>query len=187
MRSLKPLGLCLCLYLLCGCATGSQALSGARELELIYDDGQPRERPILPSNSNFELLMKNEPNVPKACPRRLRFLVAQPGRLLFHLYDTGPDGRPWHVLYTIDQTYGPEMASSGSDGKWVVENLPELPCPSGPLWVGISLPDGRSEARLWASERDSGHVFQRDAEPQTAIVSAPVHYTPMVHLLLRPE
>ncbi len=178
----------LMLLLLCagGCAAAAQTTVSVREVEMAYDDGHPAERPILPSGS-YELLIKEEPHVPAFRPVQLRFMLAQPGRLVFHLYDTGPDGRPGQLLHTIDHAYPPAMSGSNTDGKWVIENLPELPTLHGPLWVGVGLSDPSSEARVWFSLNDSGHVYQRDAEPQTAVISAPVHQTPMVRLIIAPQ
>ena len=191
MRSVKhlvgPLGLGAVLWL-SACATSSAWTSGGtlREVEMAHDDGHPSERPILPSG-DFELLIKEEPNLAAYRPVRLRFLVAQPGRLLFHLYETGPDGRPGKLIYTLSGVYSPAMTSNGSDGKWVVEALSGLPTLHGPIWLGVGVPDSSSEARVWAAQNDSGHVFQRDTEPQTALMSSPVHYTPMVRLVLEPQ
>lgn len=174
--------------LLGACATtgGSYTNGAGREIELAHDDGRPSERPILPGGS-YELLLKSEPNVPSYRLLRLRFLVAQPGRLQLHVYDTSSEGRPGRLLYRVERDYGAPWTSNGNDGKWVVENLPELPPVKGPVWVGVGVPDQSSEARVWAAQNDSGHVFQRDAEPGTAIISAPVHYTPMVRLAIQPE
>lgn len=188
MRAAVILALGLLVLPLSGCATSNWSTSGSsiREVEMAYDDGHPKERPILPSGG-FELLIKNEPNIPSYKLLRVRFLVAQPGRLVLHLYSTGKDGRPEKVLYTISGDYGAQLTSNGSDGKWVVEMLPaDLPPVQGTLWVGIGVPDPSSEARIWASRNDSEHVYQRDEEPQTALISAPVHYTPMVRVSLQP-
>lgn len=183
MRSLiVPLSL---LFLGCATAGGNYAGPG-REIELAHDDGRPAERPILPQG-NYELLLKSEPNIPAYRLLRLRFLVAQPGRLQFQIYDTSADGRPGRLLHRLERDYSAPWTSNGSDGKWVVENLPELPPAKGPIWVGVAVPDRTSEARVWAAQNDSGHVFQRDSEPQTAIQSAAVHYTPMVRLDIQPE
>src|SRR5207245_1080592 len=118
----------------------------------------------------------------------LRFMVAQPGRLQFHLYaHDAQSGRPGKLIYTLSGAYSASVTSAGGDGKWVVENLPELASQTGPIWIGVGVPDSGSEARVWAAQNDSGHVYQRDMEPQTALISSPVHYTPMVRLVLQPE
>lgn len=188
MRSLGNLVCSLALGLLCGCATSSYGTGGnsLREIEMAHDDGRPADRPILPAG-DFELLIKSEPNLQGYKLRRLRFLVAQPGRLVFHLYAHDPQGRPGKLIYTLSGDYSPSMTSNGKDGKWVVENLPDLPPLNGPIWVGVGLPDATSEGRLWVAQNDSGHVFQRDTEPGTALTSSIVRYTPMVRLVLQPE
>lgn len=169
-----------------GCAATGPALVASREMELTYDDGHPSQQPILPPG-NFELLMKAEPNLPSYRPLRLRFLLAQPGRLVLHLYESGADGRPGKLLYTVDREYPPDLCSGASDGKSIIENLPELPDLHGPAFVGIGLSDPASGARLWVTDNDSGHVYQRDQEPGTALLSSTVHYTPMVRLVIAPH
>ncbi|MCS6912933.1 MAG: hypothetical protein RMK29_05015 [Myxococcales bacterium] len=170
------------------CATtgGAPTVGAVREIEMAHDDGRPAERPILPASS-FELLIKNEPNMPSFRPVRLRFMVAQPGRIQFQLYDTNEEGRPGRLLYRIERDYGPALTSNGTDGKWVIETLPPLPPMRGPVWVGVAVPEAGGEARLWAAKNDSGRVFQRDVEPQTALISSPVPYTPLVRLVVQPD
>lgn len=188
MRSLRESArfALLCGALLAGGCTTRYVGNSPRELELAHDDGRPAQRPVLPVSS-YELLLKQEPNLPAYRLLRLRFLVAQPGRLVLNVYDNGPTGKPGKLLHSIDRSYGAEVTSNGSDGKWVVETLPELPLQRGPLWVGLGVSDITSEARVWASSNDSGAVFQRDTQEQTAIMSTPVHYTPMVRLAVQPE
>lgn len=186
MRQMIRQMLC-CTVLLAGCAAGSNYVGNApRELELTLDDGHPAQRPVLPVSS-YELLIKAEPNLPKFKPVRVRFLVAQPGRLVFNLYDTEGTGKPGKLLASIDRNYGPELTSNGNDGKWVVERLPELPAQKGTLWLGVGVSDVASEGRVWAAANDSGGVYQRDQQPGTALISAAVHYTPMVRLAVQPE
>ena len=63
-----------------------------------------------------------------------------------------------------------------------------MPVLTGPLWLGISVPaSDPSAARLWTSRRESGQVFQRDAEPGTALQSTKLPMTPMVRLLVSAE
>ena len=158
------------------------------ELELSYDDGQPTERPIL-AVADFEWLIKFEPNLPAYSPRRLRLQLAQPGelRLVVYRHDEAT-GRPGARLGAPERTYGATFTSGGRHGKWVSEPLPGITTQSGPLWVGISVPraDG-SAARLWASKNESPQVYQRDAEPTTALLSGQLPVTPMVRLLLLPK
>lgn len=158
------------------------------ELELAYDDGQPTERPILAA-ADFEWLIKFEPNLPAYSPRRLRLLLAQPGelRLVVYRHDEAT-GRPGARLGAVERSYDATFTSGGRDGKWLSEPLPGIGVQSGPLWVGISVPrpDGGA-ARLWASKNESPQVFQRDAEPTTALQSGRLPVTPLLRLLVVPE
>ncbi len=158
------------------------------ELELSYDDGQPAERPILAA-PDFEWLIKFEPNLPAYTPRRLRLLVAQPGELRLILYrHDDATGRPGARIGAIERTYDAAFSSGGHDGKWLSEPITGVPVQTGPLWVGISVPrTDSSAARLWASKNESAQVFQRDAEPATALQSGRLPVTPMVRLLVVPE
>lgn len=171
---------------LAGCPGNSYTKNAPRELELAHDDGRPAQRPLLPV-TGYELLIKEEPNLTAYRPLRLRFLVAQPGRLIFNLYENGATGKPGKLLYTLDRTYSAELTSNGSDGKWVVETLPTLPPQRGPVWVGVGVSDLTSEARVWAAGNESGAVFQRDTQEQTAIMSTPIRFTPMVRLAIQPD
>lgn len=178
---------------LSGCASAPKAKDTppATELEIAYDDGQPAERPLLPPPA-FEWLVKFEPNLPAYRPLRLRFLLSQPGPLRLVLYAADAAGRPGLPLYTVERAYAPELASGGKDGKWLLEPLGELPVQTGPLFVGISVPaPGNDAARLWTAvpspaAASTPHVFQRDAEPGTALQSSSLALTPLLRLALTP-
>ena len=174
-----------------GCSGGPKSTKATvqeTELELAYDDGQPAERPML-AGADFEWLIKFEPNLPAYSPRRLRLLVAQPGELRLYLYrHDEASGRPGARLGAVERTYDASFTSSGRDGKWVSEPLSGVPVQTGPVWVGISVPKPDSgAARLWASKNESLQVYQRDAEPTTALQSGRLPVTPMVRLLVLPE
>lgn len=198
MRPVNPrrsalLGSAIALSLLgCGALQKSKDAPLQTELELAYDEGPPVERPLLPPSS-FEWLIKFEPNLPAYRPLRLRLLVAQPGALRLVLYQADAEGRPSTPLRTLDRDYAPELTSNGKDGKWLLESLSDIPLQTGPLFVGISVPaPGNDAARLWAAEKPSGaqgpaHVFQRDAEPATALQSSQLPLVPLVRLALVPS
>ncbi len=173
-----------------GCSASQRAGDRSQlqsELELAYDDGQPAERPLLPS-SDGEWLVRFEPTLPAYKPQRLRLLVAQPGKLRLALYRHDESGKPGAKLVQLERTYEVSHTSSGLDGKWVLEPVLDAPIVTGPLWLGISVPTSDpSAARLWTSRRESGQVFQRDAEPATAIQSTKLSLTPMVRLLVSAE
>ncbi len=171
-----------------GSAKSTRATLQETELELSYDDGQPAERPML-AGLDFEWLIKFEPNLPAYSPRRLRLLVAQPGELRLVLYrHDEASGRPGARLAAVEKNYDAAFTSGGRDGKWVSEPLGSLGPQSGPVWLGISVPkpDGGA-ARLWASKNESPQVYQRDAEPTTALQSGRLPVTPMARLLVVPE
>lgn len=190
--SLLPRALAAALLLPMGACSGSGKSTKATvietELELSYDDGQAAERPILAA-PDFEWLIKFEPNLPAYTPRRLRLLVAQPGelRLILYRHDEAT-GRPGARIGAIERSYDATFSSGGRDGKWLSEPITGVPVQTGPLWVGISVPrTDSSAARLWASKNESAQVFQRDAEPATALQSGRLPVTPMVRLLIVPE
>lgn len=173
-----------------GCTASSRMADRSQlqsELELAFDDGQPAERPLLP-NADGEWLVRFEPTLPAYKPQRLRLLVAQPGKLRLTLYRHDDSGRPGAKLTQLERTYEVNHTSSGLDGKWILEPVGEVPILTGPLWLGISVPTSDpSAARLWASRRESGQVFQRDSEPATALQSTKLPMTPMVRLLISAE
>lgn len=155
-------------------------------LELAYDDGQASERPLLPP-AGYEWLIKFEPALPAYRPLRLRLLLAQPGPLRLALYAADAAGHPGALLRTLERTYAPELTSGGQDGKWLLETLSELPVQSAALFVGVSVPaPGNDAARLWASAHPSPQIFQRDAEPGTALQSSRLPLTPLLRLELVP-
>jgi hypothetical protein len=190
----RPLVAALGLFLLAGgpACSGSQKSTKATvqetELELAYDDGQPSERPML-ATADFEWLIKFEPNLPGYAPRRLRLLLSQPGELRLSIYrHDEATGRPGARLFTIERTYDAGFTSGGRDGKWLSEPIVGVPAQSGPLWVGVSVPRAdNTAARLWASKSESTQVYQRDAEPTTALQSGRLPVTPMLRLLVVPE
>jgi len=70
----------------------------------------------------------------------------------------------------------------------LLEPVLDAPIVTGPLWLGISAATSDSSAaRLWTSRRESNQVFQRDAEPATAVQSTKLAFTPMVRLLISAE
>jgi hypothetical protein len=116
----------------------------------------------------------------------MRFQLAQPGHLVFSLYSITGEGNPGAAFRTIDRTYGPEMTSSGNDGKWVIEELAGLPVQKGPIFIGIYSPEKESDPRLWATSNDSGAVFQREADPSVPLSQTAIKRTPRLRVTVRP-
>ncbi len=173
-----------------GCASSQRAGDRSQlqsELELAFDDGQPAERPLLPGGDG-EWLIRFEPTLPAYKPQRLRLLIAQPGKLRMTLYRHDESGRPGAKITSLERTYEVNHTSSGLDGKWVLEPILDAPIQVGPLWIGLAVPTtDPTAARLWASRKESGQVFQRDGEPGTALQSTKLPMTPMVRLLVSAE
>jgi hypothetical protein len=167
-----------------GCAHSSTARMqpAGPLLEMQLDDGHATERPLTP-NQTFEVLMRFEPGLPEWNLKRLRFLLAQPGRVTFTLYAEGPDGRPGRTLASFAHDYDGALVSTGKDGRWIVEEL-ELPPGRGPLWIGYWSSSG--DARLWASSNATGAVFQREADPSTPLASLKIPRTPMLRVEVAP-
>jgi hypothetical protein len=151
-------------------------------MELTLDDGHPSERPLTPQKS-FEMLVRYAPLLPDYIPLRMRFLLAQPGFLVFAVYASTPEGGPGAELGRIERDYSPVLVSNGSDGRWVVEAL-TVPVQHGPLWIGI-FSRGDGDPRLWASSNNSGAVFVRDPNP-AARPSECLPRTPVLRLEVSP-
>jgi len=182
--------LALLFLLQSGCASSSRLLGNGQvshELELSFDDGQPADRPLLPPIEG-EWLLRFEPTLPAYKPQRVRFLVAQPGKIRFSLYAQDASGRPGAKLFSVERAYEINHTSSGSDGKWVLESMGDVAALSGPVWLGISVPTADvTAARLWVSRKEATQAFSRDPEPGTALQSTPLKVTPMVRLLVLPD
>jgi hypothetical protein len=151
-------------------------------LELTLDDGRPGERPLTPQRS-FETLMRFAPLVSDYIPLRFRFLLAQPGFLIFTVYAGTLENTPGAPLARIERDYDASLCSSGSDGRWVVEAL-AVPVQRAPVWIGIST-GGDADPRLWASSNNSGAVFARNGDP-TARPTERLPRTPILRLEVAP-
>jgi hypothetical protein len=158
------------------------AVTTGPTLELTLDNGRASERPLTPQKS-FEMLVRFAPLVPDYIPLRIRFLLAQPGHLVFTVYATTPEDLPGAELTRIERDYEPALVSNGSDGRWVIERL-ALPVQHAPLWIGI-YSRGEGDPRLWASSNDSHAVFVRDADP-AARLSERLPRTPVLRLEVAP-
>ena len=174
------------------CAHASAPRVPGPSMEVALDVGTPSERPLTPGRA-FEVLMKFDPGLPAYVPRRFRFLLAQGGHIVFTLYGTTGDGGPGSRLVEIDRLYDPAMASSGKDGRWIVEEVtlpPDRRVQRGPLWIGFHGPvgggGGGNDPRLWACSHDSGLVFQRDPDPATPLSSTRIPRTPTLRVEVEP-
>ena len=183
MRSLSPAPALLALCAL-GCSHAPPPRREGPLIELRLDEGRAQERPLTPSRL-FELLILFEPRMTSYQPVELRFLLAQPGHLVFHVYAVTGEGLPGPALKTIDRIYGPDLVSDSGDGKWVVEPLGDLPLQGGQLFIGLHGPDRQSDPRLWATSNDTGRVVQRDNDPRAPISRS--RRTPILRLVVAPR
>ena len=169
--------------LIIGCAAPIATLRPTSPtVEMQLDDGHASEKPLL-GNRAFETLLRFDFAMPAYTPRRLRFLLAQPGKIVFTLYDEAPDGKPGRALASFSRDYDAALVSSGSDGKWVGEEL-SLPRAAGALWVGVYGESG--DARIWASSNASAE-YTRDPDPSARLESLRAPRTLMLRLEASPE
>ena len=167
-----------------GCAHAPVAVEGPL-IEVVLDEGKPDQRPLTPDKT-FELLMRFDPKLPSYRLVRARFQLAQPGKLVFTVYAVDGSGRPGAPLKTIERNYPPACAGSADDGKWVVEDLSDVPPLGAPVFVGVYSPIKQEDPRLWACSNDSGAVFARDADPSLPMSSTKVRRTPRLRLVVAP-
>jgi hypothetical protein len=179
-----PLGLAACALALACAHRGALKIEGP-SVEVALDEGRPSERPLTPGQP-FEILIRIDPKLPQYQLASMRFQLAQPGHLVFTLYAITGEGNVGAPLKTIDRTYGPEMISAGDDGKFVVEDLSDVPVQRGPIFLGIYNPEKEGDARLWATSNDSGAVFQREADPSVPLSQTRLKRTPVVRVRVRP-
>ncbi len=168
-----------------GCAHAPSVVVEGPQIEVALDEGKPDQRPLTPGQP-FELLMRFDPKMAQYRARRLRFQLAQPGKLVFTVYAVDENGRPGRALKTIERDYGPDFAGGADEGKWVVEDLSSVPAMSGALFVGVYSPEKSGDARLWACSNDSGNVFARDTDPALPLSSSRVPRTPRLRVVVAP-
>ena len=156
------------------------------EIEIALDEGRAAEMPLTPPLT-FETLMRIDPHVAAYRLSSLRMLLAQPGHVVLRFYAIDDVGHPGALLTELDRVYGPEMTSSGSDGKWVVEHIDVAAVQHAPVFVGLSSPEKHGDPRLWASSNNTGEVFQRDADPSVALEHLRIPRTPKLRVTVLPQ
>ena len=86
--------------LACGCRPTLPPVEGPL-VELFHYEGRPNEKPVIPG-LQLETLVRFEPKLPAYRLRRLRFLLGQPGRIVFHIYRALPGGGPGPLIAEIE-------------------------------------------------------------------------------------
>jgi hypothetical protein len=171
--------------LLIACAHAPPPRLVGPELEVALDQGRADQRPLTPGQP-FEMLVRVEPKMAAWRPLRMRFQLAQPGPIVFTLYAVDANGRPGAALKSIERNYGPALTGGADDGKWVVEDLSDVPVQRAPIFIGLYSPEKTADARLWATSNDSGQVFQRDPDPSVPLSSMKIPRTPRLRVAVAP-
>jgi hypothetical protein len=182
VRGLTPSARLIPALLIAGCAH-APPVAGGPEVEIALDEGRASEQPLTPPQP-FEMLLRIDAKMPVYRLRRMRFLLAQPGHIVFTVYACTVDNTPGAVLASFDRTYGPELTSAAGDGKWIVEDLSRVPAQRGPIFVGVYSPEKHSDPRLWASSDDTGQVVQRELDPAQPFTRVP--RTPKLRVAVAP-
>jgi hypothetical protein len=166
--------------LACSGVKGPDARTPGRpELILAHDDGRPSGKMAFPS-STYESVVRFELPSGTHRPLRLRLQVEAAGSIAVTIYENGPLETPAGPLWTYTRALGDEDLSSGRDGRWVTEDLTELPPFGGTVWVGVRSAGGAP--KLWTSAVASGEAFIRDHDPGRQMDLLPVKRTPMIRL-----
>jgi len=169
--------------LACGCRPTLPPVEGPL-VELFHYEGRPNEKPVIPG-LQLETLVRFEPKLPAYRLRRLRFLLGQPGRIVFHIYRALPGGGPGPLIAEIERRYGPELVSSAEPGdlRWVVEELARVRLEGGAFFLGISAPERGADPRLWGTNADCGAVFERELDGSIGRF----RHTPVVRIEIEPR
>jgi hypothetical protein len=169
-----------------GCGHLPPPVVSGPEVEMSLDEGRAVERPLTPDKT-FEMLVRIDPKLPGFQPERMRFLLAQPGHIVFTVYAVDGNGHVGKELKVIDRVYGPELASTAGDGKWITESLADVPVQRAPIFVGLYSPEKHGDPRLWASANDSGEVFQRELDAANAAAATRIPRTPKLRVVVEPR
>jgi hypothetical protein len=170
---------------LAGCGHTKPLAVVGPEIEIAHDEGRADQRPLTPGQT-FEMLVRIDPRLRAFRLSRMRFQVAQSGRIVFTVYASDGEGRPGAALKSFDHDYRPEMVTAADGDKWVVEDLSDVPVQHGPVFIGLFSPEKTGDARLWATSNDSGNAFQRDADPSVPLAQLKIPRTPRLRVTIAP-
>ena len=155
----------------------------SRELVLAHDDNHGSASFKFP-NLTYESIVRFE--LPKGKHRalRLRLMAETAGTIAIAFYENSVLECPGEEIRVITRNLSQDDISNGKDGRWVVEDLRDLPPLDGVVWVGLRKMGG--EPSIWTSAVVSGQVYLRDRNPTSALGLLPVKRTPMVRLEVLP-
>jgi hypothetical protein len=154
-----------------------------RELVLAYDDNHGTASLKFP-NLTYESIIRFEPPEGKHRALRLRLMAEAAGTIAIAFYENSVLECPGEEIRVITREVGKDDVSNGKDGRWVVEDLRDLPPLKGVVWVGLRKMGG--DPSIWTSAVVSGQVYLRDRKPGSVLGLLPVKRTPIVRLEILP-
>lgn len=153
----------------------------SRELVLAHDDNRGTAGFAFP-NLTYESILRFELPEGKHRALRLRLLAEAAGTIAITFYANSLFESPGEEIREIKRQLVKDDLSNGKDGRWVVEDLRELPPLTGVVWVGVRKLAGAPS--LWTTAIVSGQVYLRDRDPTHGVGLLPVKRTPLVRLEL---
>ncbi|MBC8131908.1 MAG: hypothetical protein H7X95_02930 [Deltaproteobacteria bacterium] len=175
----RLVGCCVALASACAPALPPPGARIPRELILAHDDNRATARLIFP-NLTYESIVRFELPVGKHRALRLRMMAGAAGSIAITFYENSLFEAPGEEIQVITRALLNEDLSDGKDGRWVVEDLRDLPPLEGVVWVGVRKLAG--DPSLWTSGVVSGQVYLRDRDPTHSLGLLPVKRTPMLRL-----
>jgi hypothetical protein len=176
---MSPRALAILLILVCNCA--HQDTGGAhhpRELVFAQDDNRATAGLTFP-NLTYESILRLELPPGEHRPLRLRLMAATAGTIAITFYENAVLECPGEEIRSVTRELSSDDVSNGSDGRWAVEDLRELPALKGVVWIGVRKVAGAPS--IWTSAV-VGHAYWRDRDPRNDLGVLPVKRTPMVRL-----
>jgi hypothetical protein len=167
----------------CAAAPPPPASSSAATVLLAHDDGRVDGALSFPS-LRHESLIRFELPPGEHQLRRLWLQPTAPGTVRFAFYDQTPLEAPGQLLHEGTIVIPMPAVSSGKDGRWLYQDLANLPAQKGVLWLGLKRTEG--EPAIAASRIDTGQYFLRSDDPANPVELRPVRRTPLVRLEVSP-
>lgn len=171
------------LFTACGPAAVATGARIPRELVLAYDDNRGSANLTFPTLT-YESIVRFEVPTGKHRALRLRMMAASAGTVAITFYENTLLECPGAEIQVITRELVKDDVSTGKDGRWVVEDLRDLPPLEGVVWMGLRKTGG--DPSLWTSAVVSGQVYLRDRDPSHGVSLLPVKRTPLVRLEVLP-
>jgi hypothetical protein len=168
-----------------GCGQSDLPRSGyPRVLVLAYDDNHATASLTFPNLTHESIVRFELPAGPHR-PVQLRLLAQSAGTIAITFYDNAVLESPGEEIHVRLRELVAEDLSNGKDGRWVIENLQDLPALRRTIWIGIRKVGGTPS--IWTSPVVSGQTYFRDRNHANASAwLLPVKRTPMLRLEVLP-